>query len=447
MGDVMAFSDLNFIFLFLPIFTLIYVCVKPAFKNFFLLLGNIVFYVYGVIHQPWQILLFLILLLVSYLSSHGIQRFHRYKKIILIGDILILFESLAYYKYFNTLPLAMSFYVFQMVAYVVDVYRGEIPVDENFGRYVLTMTLFFKFISGPLVSHKQMSKQVRHRHYYFSYIDLGLREFILGLSLKVLIANRVGRVWTKITNTGFESISSPVAWLGLLVFGLQLYFDFYGYSLMAKGVAKMLGFYLPDNFNHPYISRSVSEFYRRWHMTLGQWFKKYIYFPMGGNRCSKKRLVLNLAVVWAFTGIWHGSSFNYVLWGLFIGLFVILEKLYLHSFLEKHRIFSHVYVIVIILISWLFFAVSDMSKVVIYFQQLFSLSDWLAFTSLDIMRYLKDYGLLILAGIILATPLPYKIWDQYQRTLVGTLVIFALFWFCVYYLSLGFNDPFMYFGF
>ncbi|MDY4722601.1 MAG: MBOAT family O-acyltransferase, partial [Clostridium paraputrificum] len=274
-------------------------------------------------------------------------------------------------------------------------------------------------------------------------VEVGIEKFILGLGRKVLIANNIGMLWTEVEGIGFENISTPLAWLGIISFGLQIYFDFSGYSLMAIGLGKMLGFNFPENFNYPYISRSISEFWRRWHITLGSWFKEYVYIPLGGNRKGKVRVTFNLFIVWALTGLWHGASYNFLLWGLFFFLLISIEKLGLINFLNKHRVFSHIYTIVLLLIGWTLFAITDFNGICEYLSKLFLYSngeEWI--------YYLRNYGVSLIIAIIFSLPLVsmfYKKIDNFKW--IKTIILMGIFIISVAYLVDATYNPFLYFRF
>ncbi|MDB2111945.1 MBOAT family protein, partial [Clostridium paraputrificum] len=342
-----------------------------------------------------------------------------------------------------TLPLGISFYTFQTMSYSIDVYRGKIVPEKNIINFAAFVTLFPQLIAGPIVKYTDINKEISRRVITKDNVEVGIEKFILGLGRKVLIANNIGMLWTEVEGIGFENISTPLAWLGIISFGLQIYFDFSGYSLMAIGLGKMLGFNFPENFNYPYISRSISEFWRRWHITLGSWFKEYVYIPLGGNRKGKVRVTFNLFIVWALTGLWHGASYNFLLWGLFFFLLISIEKLGLINFLNKHRVFSHIYTIVLLLIGWTLFAITDFNGICEYLSKLFLYSngeEWI--------YYLRNYGVSLIIAIIFSLPLVsmfYKKIDNFKW--IKTIILMGIFIISVAYLVDATYNPFLYFRF
>ena len=292
-----------------------------------------------------------------------------------------------------------------------------------------------------------MQSQVQTRRYDWRNFDAGLREFIWGLALKVLVADRVGGLWRQAGVIGYESLSTPMAWLSLVAYSLQLYFDFCGYSKMAVGLGMMLGFRLPQNFAHPYAARSMGEFWRRWHITLGAWFRNYVYIPLGGNRKGMARTLLNLLVVWLLTAMWHGNSWNFILWGLFIFFLLANERLWLGKRLDRHPVLAHGYMVLAIPLSWLLFAVEDVQSIGTYLGRLFFTGGGVAVNPQDFVVYGRSYWLMILVGIVLAMPWPERLWEKIRSTTVGTVLCFLLFWAAVYCICVAENDPFMYFQF
>lgn len=360
------------------------------------------------------------------------------------------------------LPLGISFYTFQIVSYIIDIYKNKIHANHSFIDLGTYISMFPQLIAGPIVMYTDIETSLKYRTVTMEKIDEGLKLFIIGLGYKVILANRIGILWNEINTIGFMSISTPLAWLGALAYSLQLYFDFCGYSLMAIGLGKMLGFKMPKNFDHPYMSRSVTEFWRKWHMTLGAWFKEYVYIPLGGNRKGKIRMFYNLFVVWFLVGLWHGADWNFIIWGLMILVFQIIEKAFLLKYLQKNhwiaKLLSHVYMIAYILISWTVFAISDLSQLGIYLCRMFPFLEALFLpeavhhiNSADYLIQLAGYGPLLLTGIVFSTTLPSKLMEKIQKKKiwnflsVGTAL--GIFWYAVYFLSIGVNNPFLYFRF
>jgi alginate O-acetyltransferase complex protein AlgI len=447
----MSFSSLDFVFWFLPAFLAVYYITPRSFRNLPLLLGSLVFYGWGVQSQPWCLVLLAGLLLVTYVGGLLLAGGEEPRSGLLGFLWTILFGCLLAFKYLGlfsgsqiVLPLGMSFYTFQMAAYLMDVHRGDLYPERSLYRFAIGILLFPKLLSGPLVSWNSLSRQIQRRSYSAREFDSGLRDFVLGLGLKLLLADRIGALWTQIGNIGYESVSAPLAWLGLVAYSLQLYFDFYGYSKMAVGLGRMLGFQLPENFQHPYAAKSMTDFWRRWHITLSQWFRDYVYIPLGGNRKGRAAQIRNLLIVWLLTGMWHGATVNFLLWGLFLFLLLTLEKLFWGKFLERTPVIGHIYMVPAILLSWMLFAISDLERLAVYAGRLVSEWSWQA---ADFQRALGQYGWLLAVGILVSTPLPAKLWNKLKFSALGTIFLFAIFWVAVYCMAAGLNDPFMYFSF
>jgi alginate O-acetyltransferase complex protein AlgI len=452
--EVMVFSSLDFLFVFLPIFLSVYYIVPIPYRNWPLLLGSLAFYCYGAISRPWVILLFLGLNIMTYFTGLVLEKQGSHQIFVLRSSLIILFGSLLGFKYAGLflgdtvlLPLGISFYSFQMAAYLMDIYYKKIKAEHSFWKTFTAMSMFPKLISGPLTPYGSLSQQLDRRTFAWHRFDYGLRDFVFGLGMKTLLADQIGAIWHQIQTIGFESISTPLAWLGLVSFSLQLYFDFFGYSLMAIGLGRMLGFRLPKNFVLPYMSCSMTEFWRCWHITLGKWFLDYVYIPLGGNREGKTKQVRNLLIVWLLTGIWHGSTPNFILWGVFIFALLAVEKLWLGKYLEAGRVWSHIYLIFTIMMSWMLFAIPDIAQIGCYFTRLFPFFGGSVLHAGDFIRLGGQYGLFVVIGIVVCTAWFMRWWDKIRQTTWGTMILFGIFWVAVYYLSAGLNDPFLYFSF
>ncbi|MGL5379252.1 MBOAT family O-acyltransferase [Clostridium sp.] len=458
----MVFSSILFIFRFLPIALGVYYLTPKKFKNLSLLILSIIFYSWG---EPKYFLLMIASIIVDYFAGIGIERYRENKSLcrgFLISSLIFNLGMLFFFKYFNffidninsifdlalthvkiTLPLGISFYTFQTMSYSIDVYKGRVKAERNIINFGAFVSLFPQLIAGPIVKYTDINKEIQNREVDKNQIEEGIEIFILGLGSKVLIANNIGMLWTEVEKIGFSNISTILAWMGILAFGLQIYFDFNGYSLMAIGLGKMLGFNFPRNFNYPYISRSLSEFWRRWHITLGSWFKEYVYIPLGGNRKGRKRLFLNLFIVWFLTGFWHGASYNFILWGLFFFVFISLEKIALGRFLNKHKVFSHIYVIFLLIIGWTLFAITDLSLLREYFRTMFIYkggSGWI--------YYLRNYGITFLIAFIFSTPLISLGYKKIQDIKwLKTAILIIIFLISVAYLVDATYNPFLYFRF
>ena len=471
----MVFSSLTFLFAFLPIFLILYYCSPAKYRNGLLFTGSLVFYGIG---EPLYLCLIICSVLVNLGIGLFIDRSERLssKRLWLITGLLYNFGLLFFFKYTNffleningvlrlchsstqlkllelTLPLGISFYTFQIVSYIIDVYRGKVKADHSVISLGAYLCMFPQLIAGPIVVYSDIRRELHERTITIHNLDDGLKTFILGLGFKVLLANRVGTLWNEVCTIGFESISTPLAWLGSLAYSMQLYFDFCGYSLMAIGLGKMLGFTIPENFHHPYLSRSVTDFWRRWHITLGAWFREYVYIPLGGNRKGRIRTIVNLGIVWLLTGFWHGAAWNFILWGVFIFLLEILEKNLLlpvlnHKSIAAH-IFSHIYMILYILVSWTIFAISDFNQLAMYLARMFPFFGMgHTLNSYDFVKYLTDYGALLICCILFCTAGPEKLYHRFKNKLGGIVIALIIFWYSVYYLAIGMNNPFLYFRF
>lgn len=342
------------------------------------------------------------------------------------------------------MPLGISFYTFQTLSYTVDVYRGKVKADKNFIRVGAFVTLFPQLIAGPIVLYTDVDKELKSRRLSLMQIQEGVRIFIFGLGKKVLIANNVGALWDEVVRLGFANVSAPLAWLGIIAFSLQIYFDFSGYSQMAIGLGKMLGFNFPDNFNLPYISKSMTEFWRRWHITLGAWFREYLYIPLGGNRCKPARMYFNLFVVWFCTGFWHGASWNFIIWGMFFYVLIVIERATgFKSWLDKSRVVSHIYVVVLLILSWSIFAIEDLGQIGLFWSRLFSFQP-----GTDALYYLHNYAFSIVVAIICSTPLIVKLYKHIQKhRWLDNLVLMSITVLSVAYLVDASYNPFLYFRF
>ena len=463
----MVFSSLEFIFVFLPAFMLIYGFSPPKYKNAVIFAGSVIFYSMGV-KSPVYIVLFLLTLLFNFIIAQFMEMYGKYKKYFLVAGIIFNFWWLLFFKYtgftfeninalFHTslplkdiiLPVGISFYTFQNVSYIIDVYRGNAVSEKNIINYGAYISMFPQLIAGPIVTYQTVAGQLQKRTHNIMKVEEGLKTFTIGLGYKVLIANQLSGLWSDISMIGYESISTPLAWLGIIAYSFQLYFDFYGYSMMAIGLGKIMGFDLPKNFDFPYLSLTMTEFWRRWHITLGSWFREYIYIPLGGNRKGKTRQILNTLVVWLFTGLWHGASWNFVLWGLVLFVLIITEKFWTGKFLNKYAVAGHCYMLLIIPLTWLIFAVTDFHELGIYFKRLipFIPQEKGVILAGDYLKYLKIYWKFFLAGILFSTRIPQKFYEKYNKTVVCAVLLLAVFWGAVYCMYKGMNDPFMYFRF
>ncbi|MGM9618877.1 MAG: MBOAT family O-acyltransferase [Oscillospiraceae bacterium] len=464
----MVFSSLQFIFLFMPIFFGCYYLAPGSMKNAVLALGSLCFYLIGTLHEPEHFLLFLLSIAVDFAAGLLMERHAKHKKLLLTAAAAFHLLALAVFKYGGfaagelsrmipslqltvrtVLPIGISFYSFQGISYLADVYRGRAKAERSLLRYTVYLSMFPQLIAGPIVTYGQVEQALRRRELSRSAVGRGLGVFVFGLGLKVLLANPIGKLWTQVCAIGFESISTPLAWMAIFAFSFQIYFDFFGYSLMAMGLGEMLGFRLPKNFDHPYLSRSMTEFWRRWHMTLGTWFKEYVYLPLGGNRNGRLATARNLLLVWLLTGIWHGAGYHFVLWGAVLFLVIVTEKFLTGSFLERSRVIGHVYMLLLIPLTWAIFAIDDMGQLGIFFTRLFPFlgqGPWSVFRY-DYLKYLGLYYPFLLAGALFSTRLPYRLLRRMKSRFAVGMLLADTFLASVYCMYRGLDDPFLYFRF
>lgn len=473
----MLFSSVEFLFRFLPVFMLAYLIVPAKYRNIVLLLGSLVFYGVG---EPFFVLLLMLSLTVNYgLSKYMFWEPHspqqnrsrkraRRRKIALTLALVFDFGILFVFKYWDfaadtvnslagrnlipllalVLPLGISFYTFQMVSYQIDCYRGTIAEPPGIIPFAAYVSMFPQLIAGPIVRYDEVAERMRNRRLRIRHLENGLKLFTLGLGLKVLLANQIGTLWNTIMSAGAGNLHTAVAWLGAAAYSFQIYFDFWGYSMMAMGLGKMLGFMIPQNFDDPYISRSISEFWRRWHITLGRWFREYVYFPLGGSRKGKLRTVCNLFAVWTFTGLWHGAAWNFVLWGLLFFLLLTIEKNSYGRWMEGTKVIGHLYTLALIPVTWVVFAITDMKQLAAYLGNMFGLYQAEVLVGLpQLLRYLEEYGILLAACVLFATPFPLRWYRKWRDRWFVVLLMVGIFWFSVHEIMVGSNNPFLYFRF
>ena len=468
----MVFSSILFLFYYLPLVLTIYFISPKKYRNLVLFLSSLFFYSWGEPKYIW------IMLFSTFVDFTCGRRVHYYKikdqinkaKSWLRVSIFVNLGLLGFFKYsdflianinnlFNTgipllgfaLPIGISFYTFQTMSYTIDVYRGETGVQNNiisFGSYV---TLFPQLIAGPIVRYKTVAEEIDHRVETYDLFGEGVKRFILGLGKKVLLANSIGLIWENISSVDVSTIPTLTAWIGILAFAFQIYFDFSGYSDMAIGLGKMFGFNFLENFNYPYMSRSITEFWRRWHISLGTWFKEYLYIPLGGNRVSKWMNLRNILIVWMLTGIWHGASWNFALWGLYFGIILIIEKFILMKYLEKlPSFFRRVYTLSLILISWVIFAFDSFAHGWAYIKVLFT-SNGGGFLDNNSIYLLYTNIILFVILIIGSTNIPKNIWEKISlkhkgQTMENIYLLFVLILSIAYLVDQSYN-PFLYFRF
>lgn len=470
----MIFSSIFFLFVFLPISLLLYYLIPWKFKNTVLLLVSLVFYAWG---EPIYILLMLFSIVFNYFSGIEIDYYHKLrdrknKKISFWFTVAVNLGILGFFKYYGflitnlnailpfdipykelALPIGISFYTFQTLSYIIDVYKGEVPVQKNFISFGTYVTMFPQLIAGPIVRYSDVNEQLAKRKLSLYKFGEGVTWFLRGLGKKVLLANNIGMTYDAIALLAADERSVLTAWIGAIAYAMQIYFDFGGYSDMAIGLGKMLGFEFVLNFDYPYISKSITEFWRRWHISLGTWFREYVYIPLGGNRVSTGKHIRNILVVWVLTGFWHGAAWNFMFWGLYYGLWLLLEKYVLMRFLEKIPGFiRQIYSFVVVVFGWMLFAAPTLGKAVSYIGNMFGIHGN-GFVDSTGLYYLSGNLILLLICIFCARP---WIWKKYRKfalrkgvgsTIVATIGYAVILIVSVAYLVNATYNPFLYFRF
>lgn len=472
----MVFSNLEFLLAYLPVTLLVYFVVPMKWRNIWLLAVSLVFYGWG---EPVYVFLMIFTIIVDYVCGYFVDKYldtdKQKSKIIMIAAIVINLAILGFFKYYDffitnlrlipglgglsllglELPIGISFYTFQSLSYVIDVYRKDARVQKNLASFGAYVTLYPQLIAGPIVRYQDVDDQLREREHSVSLFASGVRTFIAGMAKKVLLADVAGKLWTASFMTiPLENRTVLGAWLGIIFYSFQIYFDFSGYSDMAIGLGKMIGFKFLENFDYPYISKSITEFWRRWHMSLGTWFREYVYIPLGGNRVSPWKRYRNIFIVWFLTGFWHGASWNFILWGLYYFVLLVIEKAFLLKLLNKLPSFvGHIYSLFFVLFGWLLFVSSDITvgSGLTYFGNMFGVGTT-GFTNSGITFDLVRNLVFIAICVIAATPLPKKLYYYlYEKApvyrvvfAVGTILLTQL---CIAYTVSSDFSPFLYFRF
>ena len=463
----MVFSSITFLYFFLPAVLLIYYISPKKIKNIVLLLSGLFFYAWG---EPVYVVIMIFSSFIDYAAGLIIDKYDDNQKkrtAALLVSLIINLGLLGVFKYSGffagifgidikqlPLPIGISFYTFQSMSYTIDMYMRKIKVQRSFLNFATYVSLFPQIVAGPIVRYEDVQNEIDSRKTNIFLLGEGAGIFVRGLSKKVLLANNIGLLWTEIKGMEYSELSAATAWIGILAFTFQIYYDFSGYSDMAVGLGKMLGFNFPENFDHPYISRSVSEFWRRWHITLGSWFKSYVYIPLGGNRCGKLKTLRNTLIVWGLTGFWHGASWNFIIWGLYFGGFIILEKIWLGKKLERlPSLLSIFYTFFIVVIGWVLFDTANLSSAGEFYKAMFGgngkLFDSIAFYEI------KNYALIFLLCIIGSGNFMKNLYDKLKRSFsmskvlsnVMPLVQTAMMLICTAFLVDASYNPFLYFRF
>ena len=462
---LMLFSSLTFLLAFFPlVLVLYYVNNNRVYRNIILLISSLIFYSWG---EPRTIIIMIITIIVNYVMAIMIEENEKYRKLLFIVTCIFNIGILFFFKYFNffvndvlmlknvtlniILPIGISFYTFQILSYVIDVYKKEVVAQRsiiNLGAYV---TMFPQLIAGPIVRYQTIAKELTERKEHVDDIAEGLRRFIIGLGKKIIIANQMAIIADKVyLSIPLHDLNTMFAWIGTIAFALQIYYDFSGYSDMAIGLGKMFGFHFVENFNYPYIATSITDFWRRWHISLSSWFRDYVYIPLGGSRCSKGRWMLNIMIVWSLTGLWHGASYNFILWGLYYGVLLMMEKLFFKKYLDKLRGINYIITMLIVLVGWVFFNSSSVDQIIYMIRNLFGFNGSFSLILLNNqgILYLLPYMLIAIIGMgpwinqlfikIRNNTIGFTIYDIY---LVVILVV------CLIFLINNSYNPFIYFRF
>ncbi|SBW09718.1 MBOAT family protein [uncultured Eubacteriales bacterium] len=467
----MVFSSVLFLFVYLPVVLVIHYLSPPRWRNAVLLAFSLLFYGWG---EPRYIVLMVIIIVLDYFSGLLVARYKskgndKAARAVVAVTLALNLLFLVFFKYWDLiaatlsgfglgfmpvlnlhLPIGISFYTFQTMTYPVDVYRGDARPQRSLVRFGTFATLFPLLLAGPIHKYKELGGQVDERSWSVEQFASGVNLFVVGLAKKVLLANNLALLWETVKALPAGELTTAGAWLGILAFSLHIYFDFSGYSDMAVGLGRMLGFELARNFNYPYISKSLTEFWRRWHISLGSWFREYLYIPLGGNRVSKPRMFFNLLVVWAATGIWHGASWNFLIWGIYFAALLILEKGFLGKWLERlPSLLQHVYALFFILLSWAIFALEDFGQLGIILKAMFGSAQG-GLTSPEVGYWLRSYLPMLLVAVAACTPLAANLWNTLKerpRKVILPVLLLAGLVVCTAYLVDASYSPFLYFRF
>lgn len=467
----MVFSSLIFLIIFLPVLLLLYYSCPTRWRNVVLLCGSLVFYAWG---EPVYIVLLLLSTTADYFFGRALgkrQSNERHRKWLVAGSVLINLAVLGFFKYADfiienlnallgssiealelPLPIGISFYTFQSISYIVDVYRRKVEPQQSWLSFAVYISLFPQLVAGPIVQYGTIAAQLGKRMFSEVQFAEGIARFIRGLAKKVLLANNIGLLWEQISSQQTDQLAIAMAWLGIIAFAFQIYFDFSGYSDMAIGLGLMFGFRFNENFNLPYRAASITEFWRRWHISLGSWFKEYVYIPLGGNRQGLMKQLRNILIVWTLTGIWHGASWNFVLWGLYFALILTLEKLFMLKLLARcPRILQHSYAILLILLGWVIFVFEDLQQMSGYFTAMLGLQHHAVWLDEATLYQLSNYIVLLAILVVCAVAPRFSVLERFKISMTGALVSWgvhmALLLLCIAYLVDASFNPFLYFRF
>ena len=470
----MLFSSITFLFIFLPLTLLLYYLVPVRMKNYVMLAASLIFYAWG---EPVYIILMILSIILNYFCGQDIYEKRdnaRAMKMSLMFGVVMNLLILGFFKYYGllmdtinailpidipyrvlALPIGISFYTFQAMSYLIDVYRKEVKPQENILYFALYISMFPQLIAGPIVRYIDIEEQLKERSINSTKFGEGAMYFIRGLAKKVVLANTFGSVYEQVAAMQMGSFSTLTAWVGAIAYAFQIYFDFGGYSDMAIGLGKMFGFEFLPNFNYPYIAKSITDFWRRWHISLSTWFREYVYIPLGGNRCTPSRHILNLLIVWMLTGLWHGAQWNFMFWGLYYGVILILEKYLWGSKIEKlPSAVQHIYAFVLVLFGWVFFFSPTLGYAGQYLKVMFGIGAKGIFDKQGFFMIFTNW-LLIVIAVLASAPRGYKLlkkitgcWQSEEvRSIVTCAVYIAMFLLCIAFLVTETYNPFLYFRF
>ena len=465
----MVFSSITFLYYFLPLTILLYFLLPEKFRNGLLLIMSLFFYFYG---EPRYIFVLILSCIINYYFGKFLEKKSgTQRKYLLILNLLLNFSVLFYFKYFNffldnvnvilgtnfswtsiIMPIGISFFTFQASSYIIDIYRGDVKSAKNIFQFATYLSLFPQLIAGPIVRYQTIEEEIKSRKINYQEFYQGIKRFIIGLSKKVLFANVLGELSKSMMSLSSSTFLS--SWLEVIANSFQIYYDFSSYSDMAIGLGLMFGFHFLENFNYPFISKSISEFWRRWHISLSTWFKDYVYTPLGGSKVKPLRRYINIFIVWMVTGLWHGASWNFVLWGLYFAIFLMIEKSFLLKYLEKNKFVAHLYTIIFILISFIFFFETNLNELIMMLKNVFGLNS-LPFSNIETIYYLKNYLGVLLLSLIGLTPwvkVVQKKVNQLPKIKKWINILEPIFYFGLLLVTTGYIvdesfNPFLYFRF
>jgi len=460
----MLFSSITFLYYFLPILLIIYLLVPNKIKNIVLLIFSLLFYFYG---EPKYILILLLSCFINYMAARLIEKYNKHSKLILIITVIYNVGQLLYFKYtdffianLNTLfnvdfpllrvimPIGISFFTFQTLSYVIDVYRKDVEASKNFFDFATYVSLFPQLVAGPIVRYQTVADELKERKTNYNDFGCGIKRFIIGLAKKILIANVIGELCASLST--METATVAASWINAIGFTLQIYFDFSGYSDMAIGLGLMFGFHFLENFNYPFIAKSITDFWRRWHISLSSFFRDYVYIPLGGNRVSNLKWFRNLFVVWFLTGFWHGAAWNFIIWGLYFAVLLVLEKKIWGKYLEKTKIFKYIYTLFFVIISFTIFNSNSLTELLSTLKNMFFVNK-IDFINLETTYHFRNYIVILIIGVVASTPLIKNLFNKIKSNkLISALEIIYYFTLLIiitaFLIDSSFN-PFLYFRF